>query len=484
MARAVQAEALQHVRMLFEAGAVGGLTDRQLLERFRARDGEIAELAFAALVDRHGPMILRVCRRTLRDEHDAQDAFQATFLVLVRRAGSLRAQESLGGWLHGVACRVAACARAATARRRAHERKAAETAMDTARRNGSGWDDLGTVLHEEIGRLPAVYRAAVVLCDLEGLTQEQAAQRLGCRSGTVRSRLARGRGRLQARLTRRGLAPAAGGLAALLTTEAATAEVPAVLASETVSAATLVAAGQTIAGAVTATALTGTVIRTMFMTKLKILAAGLLLIGAGAGGTVVMALQQESGRTGQAGVQVTAETEPRDTQQGVPRDAEAARVAETPQDGTPRNVGEIRLRETELNRAVDRLVWALRMNAKRYYADGALAKDHEGVEKAILTLEQVWAKEKPRPKLPEEKSPEERRRDEISILTKEIDRVQAESRWAEMSLHRLAARVQPSSDAEREMAEAEVAAARALCALRKADLRVLELRLSQAKRKP
>ena len=89
--KGVHSEALQHVRMLFEAGAVGGLTDRQLLERFRARDGEAAELAFAALVERHGPMILRVCRRTLRDEHDAQDAFQATFLVLVRKAGSLRA---------------------------------------------------------------------------------------------------------------------------------------------------------------------------------------------------------------------------------------------------------------------------------------------------------------------------------------------------------------------------------------------------------
>jgi RNA polymerase sigma factor (sigma-70 family) len=461
MARGVQGEALQHVRVLFEVGAVGGLTDRQLLERFRARDGEAAELAFAALVERHGPMILRVCRRTLRDEHDAQDAFQATFLVLVRKSGSLRGLESLGGWLHGVACRVAACARAAAARRRVHERKAAEEAMHTARMDHSGWDDLGTVLHEEIARLPAGYRNAVVLCDLEGLTQEQAARRLGCPSGTVRSRLARGRVRLQARLRRRGLAPAAGGLAALLTAEAATAEVPAALASQTVRAATLAAAGKMLAGAVSATALTGAVLRTMFMTKLKILFAGLLMVGAGAGGTGVMALQQESGRTRteQAAVPAPAETDPGSTRQPALGSAGPARVAGTTQDDTP-NQGEAQLRETELKRAVDRLIWALRMNAKGYYADSGLVKDHEGVERAMLALERVRAKEKPRAKLPEEKLPEERKRDEISDLTKEIDRVQAESRWAVMSLHRLAGSL-PSSGAERDVAEAEIAATRA-----------------------
>ncbi len=143
MAKGVHGEALQHVRMLFEAGAVGGLTDKQLLERFRTRDGEAAEWAFAALVERHGPMILRVCRRILRDEHAAQDAFQATFLVLVRMAGSLRAEGSLGGWLHSVACRVAACARGAEARRRAHERRAALTVDALTVDANGGADDLG-----------------------------------------------------------------------------------------------------------------------------------------------------------------------------------------------------------------------------------------------------------------------------------------------------------------------------------------------------
>jgi DNA-directed RNA polymerase specialized sigma24 family protein len=110
----------RYVHTLFNAGTVAGLTDQQLLERFRARSGEAAELAFAALVERHGPMVLRVCRSVLRDPHEAHDAFQATFLVLVRRAGSLWVRESLGPWLHQVAYRVASCARSAGTRRWRH----------------------------------------------------------------------------------------------------------------------------------------------------------------------------------------------------------------------------------------------------------------------------------------------------------------------------------------------------------------------------
>src|SRR5262245_61038256 len=118
--------ASRYVRMLFHVGAVGGLTDGQLLERFTAQRGEAAEQAFAALVERHGPMVLRVCRSVLRDPHEAHDAFQATFLVLVRRSGSLWVRDSLGPWLHQVAYRVASCARSAAARRRRHEHRVAE----------------------------------------------------------------------------------------------------------------------------------------------------------------------------------------------------------------------------------------------------------------------------------------------------------------------------------------------------------------------
>src|SRR3954462_9287271 len=157
-------------------------------------------------------MVLRVCRSVLRDEHEAHDAFQATFLVLVRRAGTLWVRDSLGPWLHQVACRVASCARSAAARRRRSERRAAELAARPALEEAR--DDLGTVLHEEIGRLPEKDRAAIVLCCLEGLTQEQAARHRGGPIGTVQSRLARGRERLRGRLARRGLAPLAGGLTA------------------------------------------------------------------------------------------------------------------------------------------------------------------------------------------------------------------------------------------------------------------------------
>ena len=297
MARGVHSEALQHVRMLFEAGAVGGLTDRQLLERFRAREGEAAELAFAALVERHGPMVLRVCRRILRDEHDAQDAFQATFLVLVRKAGSLHAHDSLGGWLHAVACRVAACARAAEARRRVHRAAGGRGGNGHDSGGQRGWDDLGPVLHEEIGRLPETYRAAVVLCDLEGLTQEQAAQRLGWPSGTVRSRLARAGDGCRPGSPAGASPPPPGPLPPCSQPRPR----PRRYRRHWWNHGPRRDPGggrQTIAGAVAAAAFSEGVLRAMFMTRLKLISAALLAIGAGAGGTAVLALQQAEWTTG------------------------------------------------------------------------------------------------------------------------------------------------------------------------------------------
>src|SRR5919197_2768556 len=151
------------LRHLFAAPAADGLTDRQLLGRFAAaRD----EAAFAALVRRHGPLVLGVCRRVLRQEQDAEDAFQATFLALARRAGSGRWRESLGGWLHDVAYRVAAKARAEAARRRAHEQRAGEELADVPAA-GDATGELGAVLDEELRRLPEGYRCPLVLCYLE-----------------------------------------------------------------------------------------------------------------------------------------------------------------------------------------------------------------------------------------------------------------------------------------------------------------------------
>ncbi len=200
---------LRHMRTLFDAGTVAGMTDGQLLDRFASRRGEAAGLAFAALVERHGGMVLRVCRRTLSDPDDAEDAFQTTFLVLAQKAGSIRSRDSIASWLHGVAHRVASCSRSAAARRRLHERRYADLA-GPAVFVGREDDETLSAIHEEIERLPERYRAPVVLCDLEGLAYEQAARHLGCPAGTIKSRLARGRERLGDRLRRRGLAPALG----------------------------------------------------------------------------------------------------------------------------------------------------------------------------------------------------------------------------------------------------------------------------------
>ena len=193
----------RQLRTLFNVGAIRDLSDGQLLERFATDRGESAELAFAALVERHGPMVLRVCRGVLDNPHDSQDAFQATFLVLVTKVRSLWVRDSIGPWLHQVAYRTASCARSAAARRNRLERRAV---MNKEEGRAEAVDDLERVLLEEVDRLPERYRAPVVLCDLEGRTHEQAARALGWPVGTVKSRQARARQRLRDRLVRRGLA--------------------------------------------------------------------------------------------------------------------------------------------------------------------------------------------------------------------------------------------------------------------------------------
>ena len=191
-----------HWRALL-VGTTGVMTDAALLERFVDRDREASQLAFAELVARHSPMVLRVCQTILHDAHDAEDAFQATFLVLARRAESIRKRASAASWLYGVARRVAMCARLSRSRQWIHERKAAELTRSSA--DATGWDDQFEVLHDEIARLSDRYRVVIVLCDLEGLTEGQAAVRLGLPVGTVRSRLRRGRERLRGRLLSRGV---------------------------------------------------------------------------------------------------------------------------------------------------------------------------------------------------------------------------------------------------------------------------------------
>jgi RNA polymerase sigma-70 factor (ECF subfamily) len=197
---------------LFREGSATGLTDEQLLERFVSHRDAAAEFAFGAIVQRHGPMVLGVCRSSLGDLHDAEDAFQATFLILARKAASLRDPGHLGSWLHGVARRTA---QKAKARRSRHERilRQAETLNGIQAASGpdrgADRDEEAEVLHGEINRLPERYRNPVILCYLEGLSHEEAARQLGWPMGTLGVRLMRARERLRAKLTRRGLAPTA-----------------------------------------------------------------------------------------------------------------------------------------------------------------------------------------------------------------------------------------------------------------------------------
>jgi RNA polymerase sigma factor (sigma-70 family) len=205
------------LRALFGVGTLSGLTDGQLLERFvRGRSGvgdaiAEAEAAFTALVERHGPMVLKVCASILGDRHDAEDACQATFLVLARRAEWIRRGDSVASWLYGVARRIAARARRDLARRRGLERRRLERTGFREPVSATPSEPCPEI-YEELDRLPEAFRAAVVLCDLEGHSYEQAAGLLQCPVGTVQSRLARGRQRLRVRLERRGIAPAVIGI--------------------------------------------------------------------------------------------------------------------------------------------------------------------------------------------------------------------------------------------------------------------------------
>jgi RNA polymerase sigma factor (sigma-70 family) len=269
---------MAHVRSVMVNQDAAGLGDGELLKRYvRHKD----EAALEVLVRRHGPMVMGVCRRVLHHAHDAEDAFQATFLVLVRKAATLQAPGMIGSWLYGVAYRTALDARKAAAKRRAKEAKVAAHSPipeDT-------WADLRPVLDQELERLPDKYRAVVVLCDLEGKTRREAARHLGCPEGTVASRLASARTLLAKRLLRHGLSISGGALAAVLSQNASACVPTAVVASTTHAAAAL-AAGQAMAGLISANilALTEGVVKSMFLTKLKIAGALTLTVAGLLGG--------------------------------------------------------------------------------------------------------------------------------------------------------------------------------------------------------
>lgn len=273
---------IQHLRRIALLHNGAGLTDGKLLECFiEHRD----EAAFAALVKRHGPMVWGVCHRLL-DHHEAEDAFQATFLVLIRKAASIKPREMVGNWLYGVAHRTALQARRTATRRRAKEKQVKEM-PETEDVQQDLWDDLRPLLDQELSRLPDKYRAVIVLCDLEGKTRKETAQQLGCPEGTVAGRLVRARSMLAKRLARHGLALSSGALAEMLTEMAASA----CAFSVTIKAVSVFATGQAAtigATSIQAVALTEGVLKTMMMSKLKAALAVVLVLGFMATGATVL----------------------------------------------------------------------------------------------------------------------------------------------------------------------------------------------------
>jgi RNA polymerase sigma factor (sigma-70 family) len=290
MSRVPTPPVVQQIQSLFDGGSIAGLSDRELLERFNARRDAAGEAAFAALVARHGPMVLGVCRQLLGDQHLAEDVFQAVFLVLARKAGSIREPELLGNWLYGVALRTARKARVRLARRRRTEeegcgRRPAEPLSATAEQALLD-RERAEALHHEMDRLPGAFRVPVVLCYFEGLSPEEAARRLRWPSGTLRSRLARARDKLRRGLVRRGIMLSGPALAAASATRSASASVSPLLCDSTARAAIQFAARRAASGGLLASAATlaQEVLRTMLIHRLRTTFLSLLLLTAVATG--------------------------------------------------------------------------------------------------------------------------------------------------------------------------------------------------------
>jgi RNA polymerase sigma factor (sigma-70 family) len=294
--------------MMVQANVYEETSDRQLLELFLAQR---EESAFVAVLKRHGPMVLQVCRRILGNPHDAEDVFQATFLLLARKAGAIRKPESLASWLHGVAHRLALQANAQATRRLAYERRAAQ--IRTPSRDETCQELQGT-LDEALQQVPEKYRVPLLLRYLEGKTQAEVARQLGCPLGTVRSRLARGRIRLKKVLERKGVRLTASMVTAALAASNASATVPALLVLATARAGVGYVAGKAAVTLISAraAALLEEGLKAMLAVKLKsatvvLLAVGTLSLGAGAVATHVVTSMPR--RIAQAGSQAAPSVE-------------------------------------------------------------------------------------------------------------------------------------------------------------------------------
>ncbi|HEV3339538.1 MAG TPA: sigma-70 family RNA polymerase sigma factor, partial [Pirellulales bacterium] len=308
MAHAQLGTVLRYVRGIAARESSACQSDGALLGAFATRNDQAA---FAQLVKRHGPLVLNVCRRALPSLPDAEDAFQATFLLLARKAGSLRQVESVAGWLHGVAYRTAGHARRAAQRRQHHERKA--RAMHTASPEWEVmWREVQAVLDEEVQRLPMIYRDAFVLCYLQNKSAQEAARALGVKEGTVGSRLSKARSLLQAALTRRGLSLSAVLAAAALTSGTALARTSGALVTSTVRAAVSCAAGMEMGSVVSprVAALTAGVTQTMLKTKLTRALLMALALSLGVAGAGLLAREKVTPESEEPSLFVAAESSP------------------------------------------------------------------------------------------------------------------------------------------------------------------------------
>lgn len=314
MAKEVMNRVVERLRGIACREEIAGPGDGRLLSAFLHGD----ERAFELIVRRHGPMVMGVCRRILTDWNDADDAFQAAFLVLVRKARTLASPDLLANWLFGVAYNTAIKARAWAARRRRRERQMSTipdtVGPDTDAIGRDSWDELLPLLDRELSLLPDKYRAPIVLCDLEGKTQKEAARHVGCPEGTLSARLSRGRQMLAHRLRRRGAMLTGGSLAVLLSQNALAGPVASGVVGSTVKAAVFVAAGHAATpGVISAkvAALTEGVVKSMLLTKCK-LALGVMLVVCGlslmAFQTFLQARAQEPDAVRQAPAQSQAAT--------------------------------------------------------------------------------------------------------------------------------------------------------------------------------
>jgi RNA polymerase sigma factor (sigma-70 family) len=427
----------RELQTLYNLGAIRDLTDGQLLERFATDADEVAELAFSALVERHEAMVWRVCLAIVRDEHDAEDAFQATFLILVRKARSLWVRQSLGPWLHQVAYRTASCLRRTVIRRRQHERRSAATNASRFIEVGTPRDpDRDAAIHEEVNRLPEKYRAPVVLCDLEGRTHQEAARFIGWPIGTVKSRQAQGRQLIRDRLVRRGFGTAVAGFVVESLRQTALTAMPEEVSRSTVNAAIQQSARFLTGFGVSARVLelTQGVLRAMLWIRLRSVTVVTIAVGIASGeaSVYVCGSQGPAPRDAQPvskqpttttehsptpepsrkATRLPATAEPRArlrAQQLATRMAKASyeiakltrelaelAVEEYQEVIYPRDLAtvgaEIKRAESDLARSDDRLQWAKRMFEKKQISQDQRISEELNRKKAKFALEQALSK--------------------------------------------------------------------------------------------